>query len=382
MLSKRFASIALAASICAAGCTQGEGQDDPSPPRVRVQEVEVVEHSDRHDFLGRVEAIESVDLRARVEGFLESIDFAEGKHVEEGDRLFRIEQANYEANLKEAQARLTRARAERKEASQLLQRRLALFDADAVSQESLDEAQRLYDASGADVRSAQAALQRAKLDLEYTEIVSPISGRIGKARYTRGNLVGPESESLARVVQLDPIRVVYSVSDRERLAAWTSLKPDSLRDFEDSFVPRITLPNGDLYEHAGRIEFSGTEVDPNTGTIPVWATFPNPDSVLLPGHLVSVESQERSTHATPVVPQIALQQDRNGTFVFLVNEKGIVERRDIEKGERVGADVAVMRGLQGGERVIVAGLQSVAPGQSAEAVASAPAQALNRPRAP
>ena len=352
-----------------ASACSGRGHDDAEMlPVVRVQEVELGDVADKGRFLGRVEPIESVELRARVEGFLEEIAFSEGRMVEEGDPLFVIEKDNYRANLKEADAQLARARAERKEAERSFKRRESLIASDAVSVESVEEAEKRYVAGGADIRSAEAAVARAKLELDYTTIRAPISGRISKARYTKGNLVGPSSEPLAQIVQLDPIRVHYMVADRQRLAAWSSLSPESLEDFEQSFVPRIDLPNGERYEHPGKIDFSASEVDPNTGSISVWASFPNPESLLLPGHLVHVESETRETHPEPMVPAAALRQDRNGTFVFIVNEDNVVERRDVERGAQVATGVTVRAGLEGGERVIVVSSKGAVPGARVEPV--------------
>lgn len=352
----------------ASGCARDEATNEPALPIVRVQQVELGEVADKGRFLGRVEPIESVELRARVEGFLEQTSFSEGRMVEEGEPLFVIEQANYRANLKDAEAQLARARAERKEAQQSFKRREALIASDAVSLESVEEAEKRFIAGGADIRSAEAAVARAKLELDYTTIRAPISGRISKARYTKGNLVGPTSEPLAEIVQLDPIRVHYTVTDRQRLAAWSALSPDSLEAFEESFVPRIDLPNGERYEHPGQIDFSASKVDPHTGAISVWASFPNPDALLLPGHLVHVESETRATHPAPVVPATALQQDRNGTFVYIVNDDDVVERRDVERGEVVEGGVTVRAGLDGGERAIVASSRGAVPGAKVEPV--------------
>ncbi|MEM7437256.1 MAG: efflux RND transporter periplasmic adaptor subunit [Myxococcota bacterium] len=363
----------LAAGVLVLGATilgcQG-GQDEPrrGPPIVRVEEVQLDEVADTFRFLGRVEPVESVELRARVEGFVEEVSFAEGKTVTEGEPLFVIEQENYRANLKDAEARLARARAERKEAKRSFARRESLIASDAVSMESVEEAEKRFVAGGADIRSAEAAVARARLELDYTTIRAPISGRIGKAAYTRGNLVNPNSGPLAEVVQIDPIRVHYTVTDRERLAAWASLSPESLEEFEQAFVPRIYLPDGQRYPHAGQIDFTGNKVDPHTGAISVWASFPNPDAILLPGHLVHVESETKTVHRMPVVSPGALQQDRQGTFVYLVDENDVVERRDVERGEPVGEGVTIRSGLSGGERVILSGFRSAAPGTVVEAV--------------
>ncbi|MEM9729958.1 MAG: efflux RND transporter periplasmic adaptor subunit [Myxococcota bacterium] len=360
--------IAAVMGTLAPACVDDDAAHDEALPVVRVQEVELGEVTDKGRFLGRVEPIESVELRARVEGFLEDRSFSEGRMVEEGEPLFVIEQANYRANLKDAEAQLARARAERKEAERSFKRRESLIASDAVSLESVEEAEKRFVAGGADIRSAEAAVARAKLELDYTTIRAPISGRISKARYTKGNLVGPTSEPLAEIVQLDPIRVHYTVTDRQRLAAWSAISPESLEDFEGSFVPRIDLPNGERYEHPGKIDFSASKVDPNTGAISIWASFPNPDALLLPGHLVHVESETRATHPAPVVPAAALQQDRNGTFVYIVNDDDLVERRDVERGEVVEGGVTILAGLDGGERAIVASSRGAVPGTKVEPV--------------
>lgn len=360
----------LAVGLLAIGMTgspaPAPGQSAGQLPLVAVIEAELEDVSRRYRFLGRVQAIETVALRARVEGFLQERRFEEGKDVEAGQILFLIEPEPYEAALGEAQAALNRASAARREAQLDLNRRLTLLERGNVSQASVDEAERDRDTAAADVAAASARVQRAELDLSYTRIVSPISGRVGRASTTVGNLVGPESEPLARVVQLNPIRVVYSVADRDRLEAWAALNPDSLESFEESFIPQIRLPDGNLYPHAGRLEFTDNQVDPDTGTIAVWAIFPNPDGLLMPGHLVTVESRVEAPRRLPVVPQASVQRDRDGQFVLIVNGDDIVEERRISIGEPFGQGVSVIEGLQGGERIVVRGLQRVEPGIAVE----------------
>lgn len=338
------------------------GQEQNQIPLVFVTPVEMQDVNRSYRFLGRIEPIEQVDVRARVEGFLQERHFEEGKDVEAGSLLFNIEPEPYEAVLHEARAELTRARARLDEAERNFSRMQSLIGSQAISQANVDQAERDRNTAAAEVEAAQARVESAELNLSYTRIESAISGRIGRTRYTRGNLVSPESGSLARIVQLDPIRVVYSVADRDRLAAWRALQPQDLRSFEASFTPLIRLPNGELYPHDGRIEFTDNEVDPNTGTISVWAIFPNADGLLMPGHLVGVESRVDQPRRLPVVPQAAIQRDRQGQFVLVVNGENRVEERRIETGETLDDRVAVENGLEAGEQVITRGLQRVEPG--------------------
>jgi membrane fusion protein (multidrug efflux system) len=340
------------------------------PPAVTVAPVVAKDVAPSTEFIGRVQAIQSVDLRARVEGFLEQVAFQDGQDVKAGDLLYRIEQAPYQAAVQSAQAQLARTQAALKQAESNYQRQAELRRSDFQSQAVLDQAVAARDSAAADVQAAEAALRTAQLNLGYTTITSPIDGRIGKTAYTRGNLVGPSSNALATVVQLDPIRAVFSVADRDVITE----KQQSGQPQEQiiqRFLPTLRLSNGSEYPQKGEIEFVDNAVDPATGTVPIWARFANPQKLLLPGQFATVVVRPEQSERRPVVPLTAVQEDKNGKFVLVVGADDKAQERRIKVSRQIGQDWIVDDGLQQGETVIVEGLQKVRPGQPVNPVRAA-----------
>lgn len=356
-------------SLPAAGQEPPDGQ--APAPAVVVEEITVQPVEDPEAFTARVEAIEAVDIRARVQGFIESVAFEAGQHVETGDLLFEIEPELYQAAVASAQAQLAGAKADRMRAERQLARAEELIERNVTAEVTLDEARAAREAAVAAVKAAQAALVRAELDLSYTRIEAPIPGEIGRAILTVGNLVGPESGPLARIVQLDPVRVVFSISEGllvtlRQEASGSLPKPDALS-------LTLRLPNGTTYDQDGRIEYVASEVDPQTGTIAVRVIFPNPDRLLVPGQFVTLYVGEAEPPELPIVPQTAVLQDREGRYVYLLEEDDTVTQRRIEIGSRVGRGWAVTDGLSGGEAVVVQGIQRLAEGMSVQPSPAAPA---------
>jgi membrane fusion protein (multidrug efflux system) len=340
-------------------------------PAVGVAPVEVKDVSPASEFVGRVEAVNAVDIRARVEGFIAARPFKEGQAVREGDDLFILEKASYEAALAAARANLRGAQATLEDAERRVQRNQDLRRSQTVSQVTLEEAQTARDTAQASVLAAEANVRQAELNVGYTTIKTPIAGRIGVAAFSVGSLVGPSSGALARVVQIDPIRVVFSVNDRTILAL-----RESVTDFDESkvarsFVPTLRLSNGRDYPIKGAIEFVGNEIDQATGTLPVRARFANPDGVLVPGQFVTIVVRPLDPQTRPVVPVGAVQLDREGRFVLLLDENGKVAQRRIKTGAQLGQNWVVEDGLKGGESVIVQGFQNARPGAAVRVVPAA-----------
>lgn len=333
--------------------------DDSRPlPAVVVQQVSETEVKESFRMVGRIEAAAKVDLLARVSGFLEQRMFTEGKMVAAGDPLFLIEPATYEIAKQQAEAELAGARAGLKNTEAQLARNRTLRKRGAVSQSQLDLSVAERDQARANVLKAEAGLRAAQLDLDYTLVKSPIAGRIGKAHYSNGNLVGPNSSKLATVVQLDPIYVELSVSEKDMIQA----RRDGLTIDNPPVAPSLELSDGSAYEHPGAFNFVNPEVDTNTDTIRVRATFPNPDGVLLPGQFVHVAVQSKQAERVISVPQSAVQKDREGFFVLSVNKDNKVELRRVKMGEQFEGRWRVEHGLMKGERVIIQGLQKARPG--------------------
>ncbi|MBW1964591.1 MAG: efflux RND transporter periplasmic adaptor subunit, partial [Deltaproteobacteria bacterium] len=325
------------------------------PPLVTV--ATVIEHdvNPPAEYVGHVEALQSVDLRARVEGFLEQVKFREGGDVNAGDLLYVIEQAPYQAKVDVDKAKIAQAEATLTKARTYLRRLVSAADIDnAVTDELHAKAQ---------LQEAKADIELSELDFGYTVIRAPIKGRIGRTAFTKGNLVGPDSGSLARIVQMDPIRVVYSISENDLAAVRAALGDSSPDKKKYALVPRIKLPNGEILKTAGHVDFVDNTVDAKTGTIAIWAVFDNHDGLLLPGQYVSVMVSRSQGKQLPVVPQAAVQEDRDGRYVLVVDSENRVIQRRITTGPVVGTLWAVESGLVAGETVIVQGVQKVQPGQ-------------------
>lgn len=339
------------------------GPGEGAPPLVTVAPVTLQDVNPPVEYVGHVEPIQVVDIRARVEGFLEQVNFREGNFVQAGDLLYVIEQDLYQAKVDADRARVAQAQAALTRARQYL-KRVQTVRSGGVSATDIDNAVAEELGARAQLQEAQATLERSELDLGYTTLKAPISGRIGRTAFTRGNLVGPTSGPLARIVQLNPIRVVYSISENDLSAVHSALKDADQRRKNALLVPRIRLADGEVYNGAGKIDFVNNEVDPSTGTIAVRAVFDNPDGLLLPGQYATVLVSRSKPKVLPVVPQSAVQEDREGPYVLVVDDQSRVIQRRIKTGPFVGSHWAIESGLAKGEMIIVQGVQKVHPGQT------------------
>ncbi|HEX5079129.1 MAG TPA: efflux RND transporter periplasmic adaptor subunit [Geminicoccaceae bacterium] len=337
------------------------------PPAVSVVQVESRDVTPSTQYVGRVAAIGAVDLRARVTGFLERGSstkpralFIEGQDVQKGDLLYLIEQPPFEAQVAAAKAQVAEAEARVAEANATLQRVQEAVTSGAVSKQEVDQATAAAQEAEAQVLLAKAQLRTAEINLGYTEIYAPISGKIGLTRFTFGNLVGPTSGVLATIVSQDPIYITFPVSAavivQMQNEARGSLPPP------DSFVVRIVLPDGTTYPQPGEIDFLSNQVDQTTDTLTVRAAFPNPRRILVDGQFVTVTVETATPVTALVVPQPAVQTDQTGTYVFVVDNNQKVEQRRVTLGTEHGTDVVVQSGLKQGEKVIVEGIQKVRPG--------------------
>lgn len=320
-------------------------------------------------YIAHVEALQEVDLQARVTGVIEDIAFQEGAMVKAGQLLYQLEQAPYQAAVAVAQARVAKTEAVLSQTVQRL-KRLRLVQPEALPVTDLEAAEAAEQQARADLREAQANLRLRDIDLAYTRISAPISGSIGATRLTVGNLAGPSAGVLANIVQLDPIRVRFAVSETE-LDLISTMRRNAFA--ADSPQARLSLrfkqTNGRLLETGGRIDFVDNKVDPTTGTVEIYARVDNPEGNLLPGQFLTLLLGTAAAAEMPVVPLNAVLEDRSGSYVLLVNGAGQVEQRRIETAEPLGRIRPVRHGLQGGEQLIVEGLQKVRPGQAVKAVA-------------
>jgi membrane fusion protein (multidrug efflux system) len=362
----------LAAPLLLSACDSGETTStaDKPLPSVVVEAVTAKDVSDQVDFVGRTEASQRVDVRARVNGTLLKRPFEEGGEVKEGAVLFEIDPAEFDADLLSAKAKLDKAQASLDENDRSLARYEVLFKREAASEAQYDIAKSKADQSRADVSAAQADVERAKLDLSYATIISPIAGRSGISDVDVGNIIGPDTGVLVTVLDLDPMYVLFSVGERDYLNFMEAAKNGKA----EKFTPQIRLANDKLYEFPGKINVVDNKVDPATGTINVRLTFPNPDRILVPGQYVSVILTGATPERRVVIPQVAVQENQAGSFVLIVDAEGRVEARPIKMGERVGTGVVVLDGLTEGETLVVEGIQKVRPGAEVQTAYRTPAE--------
>ncbi len=346
-------------------------------PAVTVATVPVQDVSPVSTYVGRVDPIQSVQIMARVTAYLEKIDFSEGGDVSTNQTLFELEKAPFEAAVQSAQAQLDKAQAALRQAENEYQRQARLNQQGFAPQATLDQARAARDSDAADVEAASANLATAMINLGYTTIKSPIDGRIGKALLSVGALVTPSSGPLANVVQIEPIRVVFGVPDRDVISAeqHTGTSPGQIAA---TLALDLRLANGTRYSHQGRIEFINNQVDPATGTVSVWGRFDNPERLLVPGAFATVEVHTAQPERKPMVPVAAVQQDKQGAFVLLVEPDNTVKEQRITLGPQVGQYFVVTEGLSGGERVIAEGIQKVQPGQKVNPLPQPSVSAQNR----
>lgn len=324
--------------------TQGYAQTTPS---VQVRELRKQDVSVKKKFIAQVEAINSVDVIPQVSGYIEEIKFENGAEVKEGDVLFVIEQRRYKDNLKAAEATTKQLAAD-------YNRMLSLHEKQFISDKDLE-------ASESNLKNAEAAEDLAKLDLEYTEVKSPINGTIGKALVTVGNLVSMNTQKLARIVQTDPIRIVYSVSDKQRLEFREKMNEDV-----ELYID-IVMSDGKVYSQPANNIFVGNEVNATTATIPVYVDVDNKDGALVPGNYVDIYMRATMPQMALTVPQTALAEDVHGTYVMTVKKvedgkKYVAEQKYIKLGDVIDDRQVVLSGLDENDFVVVEGIQKVRNG--------------------
>jgi len=350
-----FAVVALAAFV-----SRVESQGAP-PPSVTVTSVMSRQVTDTATFIGRVVAVDKVDIVARVPGFIEERNFTEGQLVKKGDLLFRIERETYKAAVDQQAANLAKTKATEINASLQLKRNQELVKTQAATQANVDQLAAAEQSAQADILQAQALLEQARINLGYTEIQSPIDGKIGIARFTVGNLVQPSSGPLATIVSQDPIYVTFQPSEADVIAYKRRLAESGGKN--PHLTIHIKLPDGSIYPHPGLTNLLDIQVQPDTDTVTVRAQLPNPEGLLIPGGVVGVTVERGAPQQSLVVPQSAVLLDQAGHYVMVVDDTKKVEQRRITTGSEQGRDVIVTQGLKEGELVIVEGVQKVRPGQ-------------------
>jgi membrane fusion protein, multidrug efflux system len=327
-------------------------------PTVIVAPVERQAVAQSVEFVGRVEALEKVDIRARVTGFLRDRHFQDGQVVKAGDLLFTIEREPFEAEVGVKQAKIESAEAALTYAGYQVDRGRELVRTNAIPRATLDQRIAEQGVAAATLSGARADLRLVEVNLGYTDIRSPIDGRIGRAAITRGNVVGPDSGVLTVVVRQDPVRATFPVSQRQLL----DFRKDARGRGPDSLRIRVRLPNGSTYDQVGRINFIDVQTDKATDTALVQAQIPNPAGILSDGQFIGLMVEGDEPQQALVIPQSAVQVDQAGTFVLVVAKDNKVEQRRVKLGRGPAGQAVVESGIEPGTLVITEGAQRARPG--------------------
>ncbi len=338
----------------------------PPLPSVIVETIQEVDVSASRTFTGRIEAMEKVGLRARVDGFLQPRKFEEGALVKKGDVLFEIDPASYQVNVTLAEANLANAEAARALAQITLDRQQELYarNSGAISKQQIDQSSASLKQADAVVKARQSDLDNAKLMLGYTTITAPFDGKVGRATYSTGEYVGPSSQPLVSIVQQDPVYVSFPLPQAVLLE---SIKDG--RDKSDYFL-QITLADGSIYPEKGKIEFADVSASASTDSVTVRARISNPNGYLIDQQIVQVAVVSKEAEKRLLMPQSALLLDQQGSFTLTVGADGKVGIARLKLGAQRGSSMIVEDGLKAGDRVVVSGHQKARPGQMVAAVES------------
>jgi membrane fusion protein (multidrug efflux system) len=363
-----------ASALLLAGCGQGAAQPGGGgmpPPEVAVINVQPGDVGIVTELPGRTEAARTAQVRARAAGIVLQRLFREGTDVRTGQPLFKIDPAPYAAQAASAQAQLARAQANLGQAAALAQRYKPLVEANAISKQDYSNAVAAEKAAEAEVAAARAAVQTAQINLGYSTVTAPISGRIGRALVTEGALVGQgEATPLALIQQIHPMYVNFNQSSTEVLQLRRALAEGRLKRAAgaESALVRVVMEDGTEYPQPGRLLFSDLSVDPSNGQVMLRAEVPNANGLLLPGMYVRVRLEQAQAGNAILLPQQAVTRSGQGDTVMVVDKEGKVVPRPVKVGNEQGGNWVILGGLNPGEQVIVEGFQKIRPGAPVKAV--------------
>lgn len=339
-------------------------QQSPPPPQVSVAKPLLRDVTDTDDFIGRFQASEQVSVRSRVGGYLQNIDFKDGQLVKAGDQLFQIDQRPFDTALNEANATLAVANSTLTYAKSEFERVDSLVKSGSQSVSTLDDRRRELQSAEANVEGAQASVERAKLDLVYSNITAPLSGRIDRHLISAGNLVQADQTVLTTIVAMDPIDFYFDVDERRLLNyAETARKQGNvLQDGGGSLPVTVTLADRDHTKVKGVVDFAENTVDPESGTLRVRARFANPNFLLQPGLFGRVAIEGSNAYQAVLIPDEAIASDQNERVVYVVGEDGTVSTKSVRPGPKLYGYRVIRSGLTGGETIVVKGVVRVRPG--------------------
>lgn len=358
----RFLSLFILGSLLLAGCggsTSAETKAPaavPPPATVVVEAAQIKDVTEQRKFTGRIEAVDTVQIRARVQGYLKKKSFVEGGEVEKGQVLFEIERDSFEITVRQAEASLASANAALTLAQQTFNRNNQLVKQKTLPQASLDDAQSALLQAKATVQVREAELSSAKLNLGYTRITAPMNGLVGRTNYSVGNLVGPDSNALVTLVAQDPMYVSFPVPQ------WLLTEIRKTGRKTDGVFVNLELPDGSIYDQKGTIAFANVQGNSTTDSVTVRASIPNPDRLLIDQQLVQVSVVRKQPEKKLVVSQAALLLDQQGTYVLTVDAEDMVVIKRITTSQQQGSLIVVDSGLTEGDKVIISGHQKAKPG--------------------
>lgn len=350
-------ALSILAAVLIAACSSEAAPGAPPPPEVSVAAIAAEPVRQWDAFTGRVSAVETVELRPRVSGYVQRVAYEEGQEVKKGDLLFVIDPRPYRAALDQAQAQLERARAEARLAQTQDKRAQSLVEAKAISREEFETRRSATAQGNAAVRAAEAAVAAARLDLQFTEVRAPIDGRAGRAAVTEGNLAQADATLLTTLVSQDPV-FVYFETDEQTYLRYQDLARKGERNGSRNPV-RVGLANETGYPHAGTLDFVDNQVDPATGTIRARAVLRNPDRAFTPGLFARVELEGSGEFRALMVDEKAVLTDQDRKYVYIVGAGNKAERRDVVLGASIDGLRVVQSGLKPGDKVVVGGVQKV-----------------------
>lgn len=356
--------LAVVGALSLSACGSAESKD-PAPvaaaPSVTVATAQSSEINDWDEFSGRFEAVEHVELRPRVSGYIEQVSFVEGREVKKGETLFVIDARPYHVELQRAQAELARVKAQAMQADNETVRARKLLESRAISQEEADRRISQSSQSLAELASAQAAVSAAQLNMSFTRVIAPIDGRVSRAAVTTGNYVTAGQTMLTSVVSLDPIYVSFD-GDEQRYLRYAQRANAAESGSAASTDVYVGLANDQGYPHAGKLNFVDNALDPATGTIRTRAVLSNAERKFTPGLFARVRLPGSGRYQATLVPDSAVATDQDRRYVLVVNKDDVVEHRQVELGGSQDQMRVVQSGLQPGERIVVSGLQRAKPG--------------------
>ena len=361
----------LTLAIIISSCGSNEKPQPPPPPKVTVSKPLYREVTEWDEYVGRLEATDSVEVRARVSGYLQSVHFDEGEIVEKGQLLFVIDPRPFQAALNRAKGEMEQARARLDLAKSNYQRAKKLLDSNIISKETFDTRSTALEEARASWQASQAAVEEARLNLEFTEIKAPIRGRISRELVTEGNLIngGNDGTLLTTIVSLDPI-YCYFETDESSVLKYMRLSRDGNRigtGVNDTLV-YLSLSDEKGFPHKGKMDFIDNRIDPDTGTMTGRAVFPNPDQILVPGMFARVRLQGSKSYMAIQIPDEAIGTDQSQKYVLTVNDNNTVVYKRVEIGPVIDGLRVIRDGLTPDDLVIIKGLQRARPDSKVEPV--------------